>query len=346
LIETKLYIMMCASFIFSFIFIKLIKDYAQYFNLVDIPNQRSSHKEVTPRGAGIGIFLSVFIVAPFFYLSIFQSYLWSFSAILIVFVMGVWDDINDVTPKTKLFVITSATALLSLNDIRIDFLGNYLGENLTLGYFAFPFTLIAVVSFTNAFNLIDGLDGLSGGVAIIIFTSLAYIGYINCDNFIFIISISTISAILAFLIFNWNPASIFMGDSGSLMIGFIISLLSIKAIGYIHPITILYLSALPIFDTIVVFIRRIKDGNSPFKADKSHIHHILLKIFNNNVKKTVISLFLIQSVFTLLGIFIFANMQDGFIGLVLFVIIAYIFYIIFTKLYKKQQLEEIIEKID
>ena len=342
MIETKLYIMMLTSFIFSFIFIKLIINYAPYFNLVDIPNQRSSHNKATPRGAGIGIFLSVFIVAPFFYISLFQSYLWSFSAILMIFSMGIWDDISEVEPKTKFFVITSATALLSLNDIRIDVLGDYLGTNLALGYFAFPFTLIAVVSFTNAFNLIDGLDGLSGGVAIVILTSLAYIGYINCDKFIFILSLSTIFALFAFLIFNWNPASIFMGDSGSLMIGFLISLLSIKAIEYIHPISILYLSALPIFDTIVVFIRRIRDGNSPFKADKSHIHHILLRIFNNSVKKTVITLFFIQIIFTLLGVFVFGNIKDGFLGLVIFFIIASIFYKIFTNLYQKQQLREII----
>jgi UDP-GlcNAc:undecaprenyl-phosphate GlcNAc-1-phosphate transferase len=334
--------MILTSFLLSFIFIKLIKDYATYFNLVDIPNQRSSHQVVTPRGAGIGIFLSVFIVAPFFYTSIFQSYLLAFGAILMIFSMGIWDDINEIEPKTKFIIITSATALLSLNDIRIDILGTYLGTKITLGYFAFPFTLIAVVSFTNAFNLIDGLDGLSGGIAIIIFSSLAYIGYNHSDIFIFVLSISTISALFAFLIFNWNPASIFMGDSGSLMIGFLISLLSIKAITYIHPVSILYLSALPIFDTIVVFIRRIKDGNSPFKADKSHIHHILLKVFNGNVKKTVLSLLLMQLLFTLLGIFIFSNMEYGLSGLIIFISIASIFYKIFTNLYKKQQLQEII----
>ena len=338
MIETKLYIMIFTSFLFSFLFIKIIIKYAKDFNLIDIPNIRSSHKEVTPRGAGIGIFLSVFIVAPFFYLSIFQHYLWAFSAILMIFFMGIWDDINEIEPKTKFIVITSATALLSLNDIRIDILGNYLGANLSLGYFAFPFTLIAVVSFTNAFNLIDGLDGLSGGVAIIILSSLAYIGYSNGDKFIFILSISTISAIFAFLIFNWNPASIFMGDSGSLMIGFLISLLSIKAIAYIHPISILYLSALPIFDTIIVFVRRILNKQSPFKADKSHIHHILLNIFNCNVKKTVLVLFLIQAIFTIIGVVFFSNIKDGFWGLVIFIFIVSVLYQIFTKLYKKEQL--------
>jgi len=338
LIETKLYIMSFLSFLFSIIFIKIIISYAKYFNLIDIPNERSSHIKITPRGAGIGIFLSVFTIAPFFYISIFQSYLWAFSAILGVFFIGIWDDINEVSPKIKLFVITSATALLSLNDIRIDILGIYLGETLSLGYFAFPFTLIAVVSFTNAFNLIDGLDGLSGGIALIIISSLAYIGYSNNDNFIFILSISTIFALFGFLILNWNPASIFMGDSGSLMLGFIISMLSIKAITHIHPISIFYLSALPILDTIIVFIRRISHGQSPFKADKSHIHHILLNIFNNNIKITVIVLYLIQIFFTLLGIFIFSNIEDGFWGLIIFIFIILIFYQIFTKLYKDQLL--------
>ena len=335
MVDNKLYIMAFTSFLFSIIFIRLIISYAEEFNLIDIPNNRSSHDTITPRGAGIGIFLSVFMVAPFFYQPVFQSYLWTFSAILIIFSMGVWDDVSEVEPKTKFVIITTATALLSIDNIRIDLLGEYLGSDLSLGYFAFPFTLIAVVSFTNAFNLVDGLDGLSGGVAVIILSALAYIGYINSDNFIFILSISTISAIVAFLIFNWNPASIFMGDSGSLMIGFLISLLSIKAIIYIHPISILYLSALPILDTIIVFIRRIINGQSPFKADRSHIHHIILDLYKGRVKATVITLFILQMIFTLVGLFIFSPIEDGFWGLILFILIAIIFYKIFTKVYKK-----------
>ena len=337
MIETKLYIMSFLSFLLSIIFIRIIISYAKNFNLIDIPNERSSHSNITPRGAGIGIFLSVFIIAPFFYVSIFQSYLWAFGAILGIFFIGVLDDINDVSPKTKLIIITSATALLSLNDIRIDEIGQYFGHTIILGYFAFPFTLIAVVSFTNAFNLIDGLDGLSGGVALIIFISLAYIGYSHNDNFIFILSISIIFALSGFLIFNWTPASIFMGDSGSLMIGFLISMLSIKAITYIHPISIFYLSALPILDTIIVFVRRISNGQSPFKADKSHLHHILLNIFHKNIKMTVIVLYFIQIIFTLLGVFIFSHIEDGFFGLIIFILILLIFYKISTKLYKRQE---------
>ncbi|KAB7881993.1 hypothetical protein GA417_13805, partial [Poseidonibacter ostreae] len=151
-------------------------------------------------------------------------------------------------------------------------------------YFVLPFTMFALAGFTNALNLIDGLDGLAGSVSIIILSTFLYIGYINQDQLIIILTSTTITALCAFMLFNWNPASIFMGDSGSLFLGFIISLVAVISIQYIHPITILYLAAIPILDTIVVSIRRIRKGLYPFSPDKTHIHHILLNFFGKTVE--------------------------------------------------------------
>jgi len=106
------------------------------------------------------------------------------------------------------------------------------------------------------------------------------IGFINNDNTLMVWSALLISVILAFLILNWHPAKVFMGDSGSLLLGFIIAILSVKALQYVNPVSILFLAAVPILDTLVVFRRRIQRGMSPFTADKNHLHHIL-----NNIKQ-------------------------------------------------------------
>ncbi len=342
--QTDFYFMMVISSILSFVFIKLIIKYAYRFDLIDVPNDRSTHRDSTPRGAGIGIVMSVLVVILSFDSSLWLSYIWSFFGILSIFVMGIWDDRHDVKPKMKFLIILIATIFIFFDSITIETLGVYFGLNLSLGYLVLPFTIVTVIGFTNAFNLIDGLDGLSGGIGVIILGSLAYIGYENCDKFILVVSLLSIASIASFLLFNWSPASIFMGDSGSLTIGFIISILSIKALAYIHPISILYLTAIPILDTIIVFVRRIRRGKSPFEADKSHIHHILLNFFKNNVSRTVSYLMLVQILFTLAGISNFINASDGAVGLVVFFIILWISYMTFTGIYTRQQFIEEIER--
>lgn len=338
--ETNIYFMMAISFILSSIFIQMIKKSSNRFNLVDIPNSRSTHKQITPRGAGIGMVMSILLVFIFFNLSLFQSYIWTFIAISFIFGMGIWDDMHNVKPKMKFVIIIIATIFIFFDNITIETLGVYFGFNLYLGYAALPFTILAVVGFTNSFNLIDGLDGLSGGIGLIIMSSLAYIGYEYGDDFILILSLITLASLASFLLFNWSPASIFMGDSGSLTMGFIISLLSIKSLEYIHPITILYIAAIPILDTIIVFVRRIRSGHSPFDADKSHIHHILLNFFKNNVSRTVSYLILVQLLFTLAGLSSFISTNDGALGLFVFIIILWLSYMTFTGMYTREQLLE------
>jgi len=335
--QTDFYFMMAVSFVLTLLFIWLIIKYALKFNLVDIPNSRSTHKRTTPRGAGIGIFLALFIVVFFAKSTLFFEYILTFIAIMFVFFMGIWDDRHNVKPKTKFVLIIFSSILIYIDNIQIQSLGSYFGFDVSLGYFALPFTILAVVSFTNAFNLIDGLDGLSGGIGLIVMTSLASIGYQYNDEFILVISLLSIASLVAFLFFNWSPASIFMGDSGSLTMGFIISLLSIKSLEYIHPITIFYITALPILDTVIVFVRRIRSGHSPFEADKSHIHHILLDFFKNNVSRTVSYLFLVQLLFTFAGLSSFMATSDGAFGLFVFSIILWLSYMTFTGMYTRQQ---------
>lgn len=290
------------AFFATLLFIKLIIHFAPTVGLVDIPNHRSSHKIVTPRGAGIGIVMGVMVSDLLFLNEIIFPHLATFLAIFIVFVVGVLDDHRDATPKTKFYVIFIAVFLMAYDGMIVRSLGELFGYQLTLGWFAIPFTMFAVAGFTNALNLSDGLDGLAGLLSMIILSSLCFIGYQNNDYFIVVTALSFVVSIMAFMWFNWNPAKIFMGDSGSLTLGFVISVLSIKALDYINPISVLFIAAIPILDTLIVMIRRKRNGYSMFSPDKLHFHHILLRFFNGNIRRTVILIALLQLGFSIIGI--------------------------------------------
>lgn len=330
----------------TFIFIKLIIKYATPLGLTDIPNSRSSHIKIMPRGAGIGFGFAFFITILIFDYVLFIEYWKVFLGIFLVFLVGILDDHKDVSPKAKFYAIFLATFLLFLNDISIYSLGEFFGFKISLWYFALPFTMFALAGFTNALNLIDGLDGLAGTIAIVIISAFLYIGYIHHDELMVTICTVCIGSLVAFLFFNWNPAKIFMGDSGSLFLGFIVAVVATLSLKYIHPIAVFYLAALPIVDTLVVMVRRIRKGISPFTPDKTHIHHILLKFFSKNVKRTVFFLVLMQVLFSLVGLMLALSSNHlgegpaSFVALIAFVGITMLFYMIFTGMKRRQKLIE------
>lgn len=307
---------------------------APKIGLIDVPNHRSSHKIITPRGAGIGIVFGVILSDIIVFNEMIVFHWAAFLAILLVFIIGVLDDYRDTSPKSKFIIIFIAVLLLAYENLLIHSLGSFLGHELPLGWFAIPFTMFAVAGFTNALNLSDGLDGLAGSLSIIILSTLCVIGYGHDDFFIVSTSISFIAALVSFMWFNWNPAKIFMGDSGSLTLGFVISVLSIKALDYINPVSILFIAAIPIFDTLIVMIRRKRNGLSIFSPDKLHVHHILLNFFNGNIRITVIFIALLQIGFSVIG-FGFAEVSQRYL-LILFLINLSVFYILLDGMLVRQ----------
>jgi len=163
-------------FIVSLWLIRIVRNNAHYWGLVDIPNERSTHVEHTARGAGIGFYSAVAFIVPFFNLDLILSYIWTCTAILLIFIVGVLDDHRDTSPNTKFFVIILSTVLLSFDNILINDLGTFFGMELSLGWFALPFTIFAVAGFTNALNLIDGLDGLAATISIVILGTFFAVG--------------------------------------------------------------------------------------------------------------------------------------------------------------------------
>ncbi|MEA1954197.1 MAG: MraY family glycosyltransferase [Campylobacterota bacterium] len=325
-------------FLLSLGLINIIQKKAHYLGFVDIPNERSSHEKRMPRGAGIGFYLAVVLVLPLFYFDIIFSYIWTALAIFCVFVVGVLDDHHDTSPNTKFFVIFFSTFLLYLDEIYISNIGTFFSYELSLSWFALPFTAFSLVAFTNALNLIDGLDGLAASVSIVILSTFFAIGYQNDDLFIMLISGSFISSLLAFLLYNWHPASIFMGDSGSLTLGFVISLLAIKSLAYIPAISILFIAAIPILDTFIVVILRKRNGRSIFSADKCHIHHVLKVFFEKNIQKTVITLVIFQLIYSLIGFQLDKNINGEYL-LLFFIVNITVFYLLLSFMIRRLKIE-------
>ena len=327
----------------SFIFVKIIIKYAHKLDLYDVPNERSHHCNITPSGAGIGFVMAFFVAMFGFEFQLLSEFWYIFLAIFIVFAIGVYDDRNDVSAKLKFIAIFIAVFIMWLNGFSIDTLGVWYGYELTLlPFIALPLSMFALSGFTNALNLIDGIDGLSSSVSIVILLFFAFLGFEYHNDLIVILSTFTLASIIGFLFLNWHPAQIFMGDSGSLTIGFIISVLAVLSLQNIHPIAIFYLTAVPILDTLVVMIRRIRRNKSPFSPDKTHIHHIMVKFFDMNVKKTVGFLVILQIVFSSIGYMILDSInKNGGQNIPLFAGIGFffmfiMFYMIFTGIKKRQ----------
>lgn len=305
----------------------LLKHYAPKLGLIDIPNGRSIHVVHTPRGAGIGFYLAIALIYPLFHFDIMEQYPWTFLAIFLIFCVGLLDDYKDTSPKTKFIVLILSTIMLSFDGLLIDDIGTFFGLPITLGWFALPFTVFAVAGFTNALNLIDGLDGLATSISIVILGAFFIVGYQHDDVFMMSLSLAFIAALLAFLLFNWHPASIFMGDSGSLTLGFVISVLAIKSLAYVPTVSILFITAIPLFDTLVVMVRRKLKGRSAFSADRCHMHHILRHFFAEDTRKTVLFLGVFQLIYSITGLQLEQNIDEGylFIQFLLNIVLLYLF---------------------
>ena len=327
-------ILLIGIFTISLLSIFLLIRYAKKFRLMDLPNERSMHKKVTPSGAGIAFVLSVFLVVILFDFEHFKTYYYIYLAVAIVFIAGAWDDMKNISPKIKFLFIFFSSLLLYVNDFAIYSLGTYLGYEVLLPvWFVFPFTFFAIAGYTNALNLMDGLDGLAASISIVIFVTFLVIGIEYGDKLLITLSSFFTVTLLAFLLFNWNPAKVFMGDSGSLSLGMVIAILAIHAIEYITPVSVLFIMAMPILDTFIVMTRRMQRHISPFKADKNHMHHFLFNV-KGDVRYTVIILVLMQIVFSIIGYQL--SPSNEFLSLILFMILFYLYLNLFDQRLKRR----------
>ena len=273
------------AFVVTMLCIPVIIKFAKKFNLYDMPNERKEHEFPIPTMGGIavvaGMMTALFMWLPSGYDAMQISF---FFSIIVIFCMGIMDDIKDLSATYKFLIQVGLATLMATSGIRItSFEGLFGIYELPLAA-QYTFTLLTIVGVTNAFNLIDGIDGLAGGIGFMSLTTLGIFLTLNGDMTSALIAFSLAGGIVAFLYFNFNPAKIFLGDTGSLVLGFSIAVLCIRLMQVNTvatlphaPLFILGIVFIPVFDTIRVFAIRIWKGKSPFQADKTHIHHLLTK---------------------------------------------------------------------
>lgn len=332
-------IIFISAFLIAFLLLLILIRYSTLIGINDVPNGRSFHDKTIPRSGGIAIFCAFIAVQLFFNFDHFIAYIYIYTAISLIFIIGFLDDKFGISPLLKFIFILLATIILYMHDIKITSIGEYFGYDLVLPVWAvLPFTFFAIAGFTNSMNLMDGLDGLAGSISIVILLAFLSLGLLHDDTLLISLSSSLMASIIAFLIFNWNPAKIFMGDSGSLTIGFIIALLSIFSLKYISPISVVFIIALPLLDTFIVMTRRMQRKLSIFLADKNHVHHFLFNL-KGDVPFSVILLASLQAVFTIIGYQL--RDSDEFISLILFALLFFVFLNLFDQRLKHRRIKKI-----
>ncbi len=305
----KLFFPMLAAFFISFLAMPMVIKVAHHIGAIDVPkDDRRIHKEPIPRLGGLGIFISVM-----FCLFVFIDYpLTKMMGIMVgalfIVLTGIVDDIKPVPAKYKLLIQVIVAFILVFADVRIMGVSSIfnLSQYIMMDDFlSVVVTVLWVVGITNTLNLIDGLDGLSGGVATISALTLGYVAFANGRIEVAVMTLIVAGACMGFLPYNFNPARIFIGDTGALFLGFILAVISIEgtlkistAFTFFAPVLAL---GMPIFDTFFAIVRRTAAGKHPFEADRGHLHHRILDL-GIGQKRTVLFLYLVNSLLGLSGV--------------------------------------------
>lgn len=289
------------AFTLTYFAIPSIINIAKKKNLCDEPGERRSHTESTPSLGGIGIFagviFSVILWTPFNEFGDLQYILCSF---IIIFLIGAKDDIIPIAPNKKLIgEILAAAILVFKSNVKITSLYGIFGIGAIPEVVSVALSIFTILVIINAFNLIDGINGLSGSIATLISLTLGIWFFLTSQITLAILGFALAGAVIAFLKYNYTPAKIFMGDTGSLLVGLVCAILAIKFIETNNelgaqnrwffnavPAVAFGIMILPLFDTLRVFFMRALRGKSPFHPDRTHIHHLLIDYGFSHMRAT------------------------------------------------------------
>lgn len=312
----------CLALIVAAVATPVVAWLAHRFGWLDQPSEaRKIHVRAVPRLGGIAVVLAFF--TPILGLALWENrvsgLLYSdvrlvsglFGGAAAIVALGVYDDLRGASAKLKLLVQVLTALGLWLVGFRIDHIGSPLDEGLIhLGWLSLPLTIVWMVGIVNALNLIDGLDGLASGVALLATTVLFGVAFVDNAALLCLITVALGGSLVGFLFWNFNPAKIFLGDSGSMFLGFILAAVSIwtqqkgaTAVALLIPVLAL---GLPILDTTLSFVRRVRGGKSPFSADREHLHHRLLDLGLSH-RNAVLTLYTASIVFGLGGLALLDN---------------------------------------
>ena len=333
---TKIVIMTMIPFIFVTAIIPFIKKIAFHIGALDIPDERKVHKKPMPRLGGLGIYAG-FLLG----FMLFGEHTYMMNSILIgsfvLIVTGIIDDIKPLKAYHKLIGQIFACLIVVLyGDVLLKDV-SFFGIYLDFGILSYPLTILFMLGCINCMNIIDGLDGLAGGISSIFFLTIGIISFCQSKVGLDYTLALTITFIMlgstgGFLVHNFYPAKIFMGDTGSMFLGYIMSIITIlgfKSVMMSSMIIPLFILVVPILDTLFAIIRRKINGESVIMPDKSHIHHLLLKK-NFSQRQTVLIIYLITILFSISTIIY--TLIDQKIGMIIYGILMFIFIIFVYKL--------------
>jgi len=307
------------SLLFSFVLTRYVRDFASRKGWVAAPShERHLHASALPRLGGVAIFLSFSLSLAA--AALLASYVPGLHSALssrtlltilvpasLVFLLGVYDDLYTAGPYVKFAVQAVAATMLFMGGLRILNIPVLFGSHQLPWFVGLPFTVLWVLAITNAFNLIDGLDGLAAGSALFSTLVAFVVALLNGYSLVTVMTIALAGAILGFLRYNFNPATIFLGDSGSLFIGFLLSALALAGAQKAPTIVAVAIPVvsfgLPILETSLSILRRLISGRPVFTADREHIHHKLLQ-HGLTHRQVVIVLYAVSAVFALLSLFL------------------------------------------
>lgn len=296
----------------AFITLFFARRVAKTIGLVDKPNARKHHQGVVPLVGGISICITVSITLLAFNIEIEHLWLFLFS-ICTLTVLGAVDDKCDLSFKSRMLCqALLSLAMMHFAELELHTLGNMFGLGYTeLGGFAVLITVLGVIGAINAFNMVDGIDGLLGGLSIVSFGALAYLLYQDGHSALGLLCLIFIAAAIPYIGMNLGllgkKRKVFMGDAGSMMIGFTIIWLLLSGSqdesgAIMRPVTALWLIALPLMDMTAIMIRRVRRGDSPFKPDREHLHHICQRLGLSS-RQTLLAICLLASALTGFGIY-------------------------------------------
>lgn len=323
----RILLIVLTTFTFVALFIPVVKKIAEFIGAMDIPNARKVHKVPIPRLGGLGIY-GGFLLGYM----LFGQHSVQMNAILIgsfiILVTGIFDDIKPVPAKYKFIgQLVGASIIPLYGGILLKDVSAF-GLYIDFGILSYPITILFIVGVINCMNLIDGLDGLSSGIASIYFLTVGIIGILlnNTGGLDITLTFIMLGSTLGFLLHNFHPAKIFMGDSGSMFLGYIIAviaLLGFKNITLTSFVVPMFLLAIPVMDTLFAIIRRIVNHKPIGMPDKNHLHHQFLKMHFSQVK-TVLIIYFIDSLFAIASVlYVIGNQMLGtnMYGIIIYVIL-------------------------
>ena len=315
------------SLIISFLLIPAVKKLAKIIGAMDYPGERRINKIAVPNIGGLSIY-TAFVITALIFLELNQTLIGILIGGSIITFIGFIDDLYEISPLWKLSGQVLAAAVLIFFGIKIEFITNPLGGMFFLGNWAIPLTVIWVVSITNVVNLIDGLDGLAAGVSVIALATLFLVSLQEGQTLTAVMAITIAGSALGFLYYNFHPADIFMGDCGSMFLGYTLAAISVAgalksaaAVTLVVPVLAL---GVPILDTAFAIIRRVYNNRPISEADKGHIHHRLLALGWSQQEATLI-VYLISFFLGISALIINGSTVENGILLTLFIFVAIIF---------------------